>query len=151
MNLTGGIQPPVPTDYFGQLWGKININMAYLLLKIMINALSIAVAVRLVDGITFTGEWWKMILIGAVFGVVNSFIKPFVTVFTFPLIILTLGLFTLIINALMLVITAGLSGPLKLGLQIEGFWAAFWGAFIISIVSMLLSWMTGLKKVKIRR
>jgi len=122
--------------------------MTYLILQIMINALSIAVAVRFVDNITFTGEWWKMIIIGAVFGIVNSIIKPIVTIFTFPLIILTLGLFTLIINTLMLLLTANLSGPLNLGLQIVGFWPAFKGAIIISIVSVLLSWITGLKRIK---
>ncbi len=122
--------------------------MTYLLLRIMINALSIAVAVKVVDGITFTGEWWKVIIIGAVFGIVNSFIKPLVTFFTFPLIILTLGLFTLIVNTLMLLITVKLSGPLELGLQIHSFWPAFKGALIISIVSMLLSWLTGLKKIR---
>lgn len=90
--------------------------MAYLILRILINALSIAVAVKVVNGITFTGEWWKMIAIGAVFGIVNSLIKPLLTLFTLPLIILTLGLFTLIINTLMLVITAELSGPFSLGL-----------------------------------
>jgi len=117
----------------------------------MINALSIAVAVRFVENISFTGEWWKMIIIGAVFGIVNSIIKPFVTIFTFPLIILTLGLFTLIINTLMLLLTANLSGPLNLGLHIAGFWPAFKGAIIISIVSVLLSWITGLKKIKYYR
>ena len=122
--------------------------MTYLILKIMINALSIAVAVKVVDGITFTGEWWKMIIIGAVFGVVNSLIKPFLTLFTLPLIILTLGLFTLVINTLMLSLTAGLSEPLKLGLYVSGFWAAFKGALIVSIVSMLLSWLTGLKSIR---
>jgi len=122
--------------------------MAYLILRIMINALAIAVAVKVVDGITFTGEWWKMIVIGAVFGVVNSFIKPIVTIFALPLIILTLGLFTLIVNTLMLLITAKLSVPLELGLQIHGFWPAFKGAIIISIISILLSWITGLKKVR---
>ncbi|MBE0426902.1 MAG: phage holin family protein [Nitrospirae bacterium] len=125
--------------------------MAYLTLRIMINALSIAMAVTLIDDITFTGEWWKMIIIGAVFGLVNSLIKPFITIFALPLIILTLGLFTLIVNALMLTITAKLSGPLSLGLQIIGFWAAFKGALIISMVSILLSWVTGLKKIKIYR
>jgi putative membrane protein len=125
--------------------------MTYLILQIMINALSIAVAVRFVDHITFTGEWWKMIIIGAVFGIVNSIIKPIVTIFTFPLIILTLGLFTLIINTLMLLLTANLSGPLNLGLHIAGFWPAFKGAVIISIVSVLLSWITGLKKIKYYR
>ena len=125
--------------------------MTYLILRIMINALSIAAAAKLVDGITFTGEWWKMIIIGAVFGIVNSLIKPFVTLFTFPLIILTLGLFTLIVNTLMLTITVELSEPLRLGLQINGFWSAFKGALIISIVSLLLSWLTGLKNIKYYR
>jgi putative membrane protein len=117
----------------------------------MINALSIAVAVKVVGGITFSGEWWKMIFIGGVFGIVNAFIKPIVTLFTFPLIILTLGLFTLIINTLMLLLTAGLSGPFSLGLHISGFWAAFKGAVIVSIVSMLLSWLTGVKRIEYHR
>jgi putative membrane protein len=122
--------------------------MAYLFLKIMINSLAIAAAVKIVDGITFTGEWWKMIIVGAVFGVVNSFLKPLLTIFALPLIILTLGLFTLIVNTLMLIITVELSEPLQLGLQINNFWAAFKGALIISIVSMLLSWLTGAKRIK---
>lgn len=126
-------------------------TVTYLILRIMINALSIAIAVTAVDGISFTGEWWKMIFVGAVFGVVNSFLKPLVTLFTLPLIILSLGLFTLIVNTLMLLITGSLSGPLDLGLQIQGFWPAFKGALIISIVSMMLSWLTGLKKIKYYR
>ncbi len=117
----------------------------------MINALSIAAAIKLVDGITFTGKWWKMIIIGAIFGIVNSLIKPFLMIFSLPLIILTLGLFTLVVNALMLVITATLSGPLHLGLQIDGFWPAFWGALIVSIVSMLLSRLTGIKDIRYYR
>jgi putative membrane protein len=114
----------------------------------MINALSIAVAVKVTEGITFTGDWWKMIVIGGVFGIVNSFLKPLVTFFALPLILVTLGLFTLVVNTLMLLVTVELSEPLKLGLQIQGFWAAFKGALIISIVSMLLSWITGMKKIK---
>jgi putative membrane protein len=121
--------------------------MTYLILKIMINALSIAIAVKLVDGITFSGEWWKMIIIGAVFGIVNSLIRPIVKFFTFPFIILTLGLFTFIINALMLLITKSLSESFNLGLQIHGFLPAFWGALIVSIVSTFLSWITGLKEI----
>lgn len=125
--------------------------MTYLILRIMINALSIAVAVKIVDGIIFAGEWWKMIVIGAVFGVVNAFIKPIVTIFAFPLIILTLGLFTFIVNTLMLLITAKLSVPLELGLQIHGFWPAFKGAIIISLVSIFLSWLTGMKNIRYYR
>ena len=126
-------------------------NVSYFVLRIMINAFSIAVAVKVVDGLTFTGEWWKMIMIGVVFGIINSLIKPLVTLFAFPLIILTLGLFTLIVNALMLLLTVKLSGPLNLGIQMYGFWSAFWGALMISIVSFVLSWVTGLNKVRYYR
>ncbi len=122
--------------------------MAYLLLRIMINALSIGVAVKLVDGITFTGEWWKMIIIGLIFGIVNSIIKPIVAFFSLPLIVFTLGIFILVINALMLILTAKLSVPFNLGLHIDGFLPALWGAIIISIVSLLLSWFAGIAKNK---
>lgn len=120
--------------------------MQYLLLRLMINALSLAAAIKLINGISFTGEWWKIIIIAAIFGLVNALIKPIVQLFTFPLIILTVGLFTLVINAIMLAITAGLSGPLNLGLQINGFWPALWGALVISLVSMVLSWITGMDR-----
>ena len=113
----------------------------------MINTLSLVAAVKLVNGITFTGEWWKMIIVGAIFGLINSIIKPITKLLTLPLVIFTLGLFTLVINALMLTITAALSESLNLGLQIDGFWPAFWGAIIVSIVSMLLSWIAGLKRI----
>jgi putative membrane protein len=122
--------------------------MTLMLLQIMVNALSIAAAVKLVDGITFTGEWWKMIVIGALFGVVNTLIKPVVKLITFPLILLTLGLFTLIVNTLMLALTEWLSKPLALGLEIQGFWPTFWGALIVSIMSVLLSWATGMRKMQ---
>jgi putative membrane protein len=122
--------------------------MSYTILKVMINALSIVIAVKLVDGLMFTGEWWKMIIVGAVFGIVNSIIKPVVLFFTFPFIILTLGLFTLVINTLMLALTASLSDTFNLGFHIRGFWPAFWGAIIVSVVSMLLSWITGLKRIR---
>lgn len=125
--------------------------MSYLILRIMINALSIVVAVKLVDGLTFTGEWWKMIIVGAVFGLVNSVIKPIVKLFSIPFIILTLGLFTLIINTLMLALTASLSDTFHLGFHIKGFWSAFWGAIIVSVVSMLLSWITGLRQIRFYR
>jgi putative membrane protein len=115
----------------------------------MINALSITAAIKLINGITFTGEWWKMIIIGAIFGIVNSILKPILMVFSLPLLILTLGLFTFVVNALLLLITAKLSGPLHLGLQINGFWPAFWGALIVSIVSMFLSWITGVKRIRV--
>ena len=125
--------------------------VSHLILRAMINALSLVIAMKLVDGITFAGEWWKMILVGAVFGIVNSVIKPVVQFFAIPFIILTLGLFTLIINTLMLALTASLSDTFHLGFHIQGFWPAFWGAIIVSIVSMLLSWLTGLNRIRVEK
>ncbi len=125
--------------------------MSYLILGVMINALSLVVAMKLVDGITFSGEWWKMIVVGALFGAVNSVIKPIVQFFSIPFIVLTLGLFTLIINTLMLVLTASVSDTFHLGFHIRGFWPAFWGAIIVSIVSMFLSWITGLRRIRFEK
>ncbi len=118
--------------------------MTHLALRIMINALSIGIAVKLVDGITFTGEWWKMIIIGIIFGIVNSILKPIISFFSLPLIVLTLGIFLIVINALMLIITAKLSVPFNLGLHIDGFFPALLGSIIISLISLLLSWFAGL-------
>ena len=120
--------------------------MQNILLRLTINALSLAAAISLIDGITFTGEWWKILIVAALFGIVNAMIKPIVQLFTFPIIIVSLGLFTLVINATMLAVTAALSEPLHLGFRIEGFWSAFWGALVISIVSMLLTSLSGVKR-----
>jgi putative membrane protein len=120
--------------------------MQQLLLRLTINAVSLAAAIKLIDGISFTGEWWKIILIAAIFGIINALIKPIVQFFTFPIIIITLGLFTLVINAAMLAVTAMLSGPLNLGFHISGFWPALWGALVISIVSIILTAITGIRR-----
>ncbi len=126
-------------------------KMAYLILRILINALSIVAAVKLIHGITFAGEWWKMLAVGAIFGIVNSVIKPAIQFFTFPFIIFSLGLFTFIINALMLLVTASLSDAFNLGLKVGGFCPAVKGALIISLVSMLLSFIAGTGRVRVQR
>lgn len=122
--------------------------MKFHILQWLINALAIVIAVKVVDGISFQGEWWYMIVIGSLFGLVNGLIKPIIKLFTYPIIIITLGIFTLIINAAMLGLTALISRPLKLGFEIAGFWPAFWGALIVSIISTVLSWMTGQKTLR---
>lgn len=120
--------------------------MTYTLLKIVVTAISLAAAVRLIEGIEFTGRWWMMLLIAVIFGLVNALIKPIVKLFTLPFLVLTLGLFTLVINALMLELTAYLSELFRLGLRVEGFWAAFKGGLVISVVSMLLHCVAGLTR-----
>lgn len=75
-----------------------------------------------------------------VFGVVNAFMKPIVTFFSLPFILLTLGLFTVVVNALMLAVTAWIAGGLGLDFSIDSFfWSAILGALVLSFISMLLS------------
>lgn len=123
--------------------------MQRMLIRWLINTLALFVAVQFVRGISFSGPWWALVLVALIFGLVNSLIKPIVKLFSCPLIILTLGLFTLIINAVMLGLTSWLSGWLGLHFVVQGFWAAFWGALVVSIVSFLLTMLIGEKKVRI--
>jgi putative membrane protein len=105
----------------------------------IINTIAIMLAIKFVPGIVYTGDWLGILIVGIVFGLVNTFIKPFVKLFTIPLLILTLGLFTFIINALMLKLTSLLSEQFGLGFHVVGFKPAILGALLISLVSMALS------------
>ena len=109
--------------------------MMKLIVRLLINAAALWVAAYFVSGIHITGGIVSLLLVALVFGVINAIIKPVVKFFSFPFIILTLGLFTLVINALMLLLTAGLTASLS----IDGFAPAFFGGIVISVVSILLS------------
>jgi len=108
-------------------------------IKWLVNTIAIMVAIKFVPGIVYTGEWWGILAVGLIFGLINTFIRPFINLFALPLLILSLGLFTFIINALMLSLTSWLSDKFHLGFHVAGFSAAFWGALIISLTSMVLS------------
>lgn len=102
--------------------------------------MALGVAVWLVGDITLTGDntghkALTLILVALIFGVVNWLVKPVVKLFSLPLFILTLGLFTLVVNALMLLLTSWLSGEVGLDFRVDGFWAALIGGLIISVVS----------------
>ncbi len=101
-------------------------------------------------GVTYTGGWMPILGVALVFGVVNAFVRPVAKVLTFPIVILTLGLFLLVINGFMLWLTSALSDALDLGFHVEGFLAAFLGALVVSIVSGLLSMMTAEKHASYR-
>ncbi|MER5861819.1 phage holin family protein [Kitasatospora sp. NPDC002040] len=114
--------------------------MKSIVIKTLINAAAIWVAAWIVDGITLSGDDWQsktitVIAVALIFGVVNFLIKPLVKLFSLPLFILTLGLITFVINALMLWLTSWASDKLDLDFHVEGFWAALLGALIISVVS----------------
>ena len=111
--------------------------MVQLIIRIVINAIALWVADALVPGLTVSDSTGELILVAVVFGLVNAFIKPIIQILSCPLTILTLGLFTLVINALMLMLTGWLTGG---GVTTDSFWSALLGALIISIVSTVLSW-----------
>ena len=108
-------------------------------LKWLVNTIAIMIAIELVGGIHYSGTWWGILLVGVIFGFVNTVIRPLISLFSLPLVVLSLGLFTFIINALMLSLTSWISGQFGLGFAVKGFSAAFWGALMISIISLMLS------------
>jgi putative membrane protein len=113
-----------------------------LLVRLGINAGALWVASRLISGIVIDG-WPSLLGVAAIFGLVNALIRPLTWTVGLPLTCLTLGLFALVINAAMLALTAWFAGLLDLNFTIEGFWAAFWGALLVSVVSTLLSVFVG--------
>src|SRR6187455_1060491 len=109
------------------------------IIRLLVNAVALWVATWLVPGVTYSGGALPLLGVALVFGVVNAFIRPVAKILTFPLIIVTLGIFALVINGLMLWLTSSLSAALGLGFHVSGFWAAFFGALVVSIVSTILS------------
>ncbi|MEU6530385.1 phage holin family protein [Streptomyces sp. NPDC046928] len=118
--------------------------MKNFVVKTIANAGALAVAVWLIDDITLTGdstgkEIATLLLVALIFGLVNVVVKPVVKLLSLPLLILTLGLFTLVVNALMLLLTSWLADKVDLSFHVEGFWTAVLGGLIISIVSWALN------------
>ncbi|GAA2611092.1 phage holin family protein [Streptomyces axinellae] len=118
--------------------------MTNFLIKTLANAAALAVATWLLGDIAVTGDdggkkTLTLIVVALIFGVVNFVVKPVVKLFSLPLLLLTLGLFTLVINALMLMLTSWVAGKLDVGFHVDGFGTAFLGALIISVVSWALN------------
>lgn len=114
--------------------------MARLLVRLAVNALALWVAVELVPGLAYRGESYvSLIIIALIFGLVNALVRPILLLLTCPLIVLTLGLFVLIVNGVMLSLTIWLSDLFDLGLVSESFVATLLGALVISIVSGVMN------------
>jgi putative membrane protein len=79
-----------------------------------------------------------LLLVALILGVVSSFVKPVVTFFSIPFIVLTIGLFLLVINALMLMLTAWIAGGVGIGFHVDGFWTALWGSIVITVVTWFI-------------
>ena len=114
-----------------------------LVLRWLISTLAIFVAVYLIPGIGFVGPGWQLGIVAAVFGLVNAALRPLLTLLTCPLIILSLGLFGLVINALLLLLTARIAAGLGVQFTVDSFLSAFLGGLVISLVSVLLSVLAG--------
>lgn len=109
------------------------------LVRLVINALALWVATRIIPGIVFDGGPWNLFLVALLFGVLNAVVRPILKFFSIPALIVTLGLFIFVINAIMLWLTSALSGAFGLGFRVEGFVAAFLGALVVGFVSFVLS------------
>ena len=129
------LQPPSPPAR----WQRAR----SLVLRWLISTLAIFVAVYLVPGIEFVGPGWELGIVALVFGLVNAALRPLLTMLTCPLIILTLGLFGLVINALLLLLTVRIADILGVQFSVAGFGAAVLGGLVISIVSVILNVLAG--------
>ncbi len=113
------------------------------ILRFLASAAALAVATFVLNGITLDGatsERKIVVLLGValIFGLVNAAIKPIFKLVTLPLVLLSLGLFLLVINALLLMLTSWLAGMFGLGWQVDGFWTALLGSVIVSVVSFVI-------------
>ena len=103
-------------------------------------ALALFVAAWLVPGIVVDGNGWVLyVIMAAILGIVNAVVRPVLKFLTCSLIVITLGLFTLVINALTLLLASWIANMLNVGFYVNGFWPALWGSLIVSAVSVVLS------------
>ena len=115
-----------------------------LILRLLANAGALALATWLLSGITLTAPTTErkvltLLIVALIFGVVNAIVKPIFTLVTAVAVVLTLGLFLIVINALMLLLTSWISDQFNLGWSVEGFWTAVLGSIIVSIVSFIVN------------
>ncbi len=114
----------------------------------LVNTVAVMVAANVIKGIGFD-TLWGLLVASLLLGIFNALLRPLLLLLSLPLVILTLGLFTLVINALMLYFV----GQLVKSFHVADFWAAFWGALVVSLVSLVLNTITGTgdSRIEIRR
>ena len=139
--------------------GAYNAGVIDILVKIAINAVALLAAVELVPGISFDfgPDWWKLLLVALILGVINTYLRPIVKLLALPINLLTMGLVGLVINTAMVLLLAVASDQLRLGFTIYGWpvqafsievvWAAFLASIVISVVALVLSVAFGQKRV----
>ena len=106
-----------------------------------INAVALFVAVLIVPGIQFNGAWTGILWLALIFGLLNALVRPLLKFLTCPLILLTLGLFTILINTAMLMLTSNIGQSFGIGFTVDGFWQALLGSLVISFVSVVMGFI----------
>jgi putative membrane protein len=119
--------------------------------RILVNAIALIAAVRLVPNVEFRGDWWQLLILAAIFGVINAYIRPVVKLLSLPLTIVTLGLIGLVINTAMVLLAAwvadlfnvefSLAGWPATRLTLDTIIAAFLTSVVVSVVSALMSFV----------
>ncbi|MGO1972069.1 MAG: phage holin family protein [Propionibacteriaceae bacterium] len=127
-----------------------------LILRLLANAAALAVATFLLSGITINAATTQekiltLLFVALIFGVINAAVKPIFKLVSLPVVLLTLGLFLVVINALLLMLTSWVAERVRLGWHVEGFWTAVVGSLIVSVVSVVLGLFVPEKKENRRR
>jgi putative membrane protein len=110
-----------------------------LLLKVAIGAAAAWLTVWIVPGLSYSGEWWRWLLFGAVIGLINATIKPVAKFLSIPIRILTLGLFTLVINVGLMTLAIWIAKDADVGLAADSIWAALLGGLVLTVVGSILN------------
>jgi putative membrane protein len=118
------------------------------IIAVLVNAAALWVAVTVLEGVHYAGEWYQWLILGLIFGLVNAVVKPIATLLTLPITIVTLGLFLIVLNTLMLYLTSALAGPIAGPFTINSFLDGLLAAIIISIVGTALHFVLGRTGVK---
>jgi putative membrane protein len=113
--------------------------MTKFILRWVINAIALFLAVYLVPGVNLQGGWVSVLWLALIFGLINAFLRPLLKLLTCPLIVLTLGLFTLLINTFLFWLTSQVGQAFGIGFTIDGFWPAFLGGLVVTVVSVIMS------------
>ncbi|MEX2472122.1 MAG: phage holin family protein [Gemmatimonadota bacterium] len=108
--------------------------MQNFLIRLIVNALALSAAAWLLDGIVLSGGFFDVVLVALIFGLLNALLKPILLFFSLPFLIVTLGLFAFVVNALVLMLTARLTDALS----VSGFGAALLGSLVVSLVTLVL-------------
>jgi putative membrane protein len=113
--------------------------MTRFILRWAINAVAIFLAIRYVPGISLQSGWMSVIWLALILGLVNAFLRPLLKLLTCPLILVTLGLFTLLINTFLFWLTGQIGQMVGIQITINGFWPAFLGGLVVSVVSVVMT------------